>query len=160
MARPVLGAHGDSPVFDERIEPWPRCSTTPRLLPANDAPRLSLQYCNEMVENARRLSDAATISGALRRRAEQLAKMGENDQARADVDASLAAAQKIEDATVRARTIADGTLASVHVALHAAPSEAEASLRRVVDVYRDAHYELGLGTAYLYLAQSRVASGG
>ena len=129
------------------------------LATANDAPRLSLQYCNEMVENARRLSDAATISGALRRRAEQLAKMGENDQSRADVDTSLAAAQKIEDATVRARTIADGTLASVHVALHASPREAEASLRRVVDAYRDAHYELGLGTAYLYLAQSRVASG-
>ena len=71
----------------------------------------------------------------------------------------MAIAQQIENSTVRTRTIADVTLASAHVALRSSPAEAEPALRRVVDAYRGAHYELGLGTAYLYLAQSRVASG-
>lgn len=129
------------------------------LATANDAAHLSLRYFNELVQIAQRISDPSTTSVALKRRAEQLAKMGENDRARADVDAALAAAQQIENATLRTRAIADITLVSAHVALRSAPKEAETSLRRVVDVYRAAHYELGLGTAYLYLAQSRVASG-
>jgi CHAT domain-containing protein len=129
------------------------------LATANEAPRLSLRYCNVLVQIGDRLSDAATASVAFRRRAEQLLRMGESDQARADIDAAMTIAQKIENATVRTQTIADVTLASAHVALHSAPREAEPALRRVVDVYRGVHYEMGLGTAYLYLAQSRVASG-
>lgn len=126
---------------------------------ANDAPRLSLRYCNELIQVANRLSDPATTSAALSRRAEQLMRIGESNPARADIDAAMTGAQQIQNATIRARTIADVTLASAHIALRTAPAEAEPALRRVVDVYQGTQYELGLGTAYLYLAQSRVASG-
>jgi CHAT domain-containing protein len=129
------------------------------LATGGDAPRLSLRFCDELIRVARRLADAATISVALRRRAEQLARMGQNDRARSDIDAALAAAQQIEDTTVRRRGIALVTLVKSYIALRELPTEAEPALRRVVDEYKAINYEKELGTAYLYLAQARAALG-
>ncbi|HTE46189.1 MAG TPA: hypothetical protein VK636_13140, partial [Gemmatimonadaceae bacterium] len=124
-----------------------------------DAPRLSLRYCNELVRTANRLHDLTILGDALRRRVEQLGRMGENDLARADIRAAMDAARATKDTTARTRNIADVTLASAHITLRSSAREAEPDLRRVVDVYKATKYEKGLGTAYLYLAQSRVASG-
>ena len=41
------------------------------LATGNDAPRLSLRYCNEVIQIAQRLADPATITATLRRRAER-----------------------------------------------------------------------------------------
>ena len=129
------------------------------LATGSDAPRLSLRFCDELIRVARRLADAATISVALRRRAEQLARMGQNDRARSDIDGALTAAQQIEDTTLRRSGIALVTLVKSYIALHELPTEAEPALRRVVDEYKAIDYAKGLGTAYLYLAQSRAALG-
>lgn len=124
-----------------------------------DAPRLSLLYCNELIRTAKRLGDPTIISDALRHRIEQLGRMGEDDLARADIRVAMDASREMKDTTARTRNIADVTLASAHIALRSSSKETEPDLRRVVDVYKAANYEKGLGTAYLYLAQSRVASG-
>ena len=62
-------------------------------------------------------------------------KIGESGKARADIDAAMADAQQIQNVPLRTRTIADVTLASAHIALQSAPTEAEPALRRVVDAY-------------------------
>jgi CHAT domain-containing protein len=129
------------------------------LATGSHAPRLSLRFCDELTRVAKHLSDTAMISVAFRRRAEQLAKMGENERARADINAAMVAARQIGDTTFRTRGITDVTLVSGYIALRSSPKEAEPALRRVVDDYKAANYEKGLGTAYLYLAQSRAALG-
>jgi CHAT domain-containing protein len=125
----------------------------------NDAPRLSLRYCNELIQIAHHLGDPALTPVAFKCRAEQRAKFGETALARADIDSAIAAAQQIKDTTSRTRTIGDVTLASARIAVRSSPAQAEPALRRVVDLYNSTHYDRGLGTAYLYLAQSRVALG-
>jgi CHAT domain-containing protein len=133
--------------------------TIASLVTGNDAPRLSLRYRNELIQIARHVGDPAIITVALRRRAEQLAKMGEVAPARADIAGALAAAREIRDTTTKKRAIDIVTLVSAHMDVESSPREAEIALERVVDTYRTAHYERDLGTAYLYLAQSRVALG-
>ena len=113
------------------------------LATANDAPRLSLRYCNELIQIAHRLSDPATISVALRRRAEQLAKMGENDRG--------ARRHRLPRWRLRSRyAIRDGQSTSdrrrharerAHRRCARRPARRSPPFERVVDVYRAAHYE-------------------
>jgi CHAT domain-containing protein len=129
------------------------------LATANEAPRLSLRYGDELVRIARQISDTNRIAYALRRRAEQFARIGQADRARADIAAALDIAGHIANPAGREKLVADVTLSGAHIALRSAPTDAEAGLRRVVDEYKAVKYEKGLSEAYLYLAQSRAAAG-
>jgi CHAT domain-containing protein len=129
------------------------------LATANEAPRLSLRYCDESIRIARQMSEPRTLSYALRRRAELLTKMGQNTLARADIAAALDALQQDSNPVRPRGLIADVALASAHIALDSAPAQAETALVRVVEEYKAMKYEKGLSTAYLYLAQARAATG-
>jgi len=124
-----------------------------------EAPRLSLRYSDEVIRIARRLRKPDVIAAAFTLRAKQLAQMQESDLARAAVDSAFVAAQSTSDSNARATLLSDLTLVRGLVALRAAPAEAENALREVVAQYRASDYGRGLTSAYLYLAQSRVASG-
>lgn len=126
---------------------------------ADESPPLALRYCDETIRIALALKEPASISYALRRRAEQLATMGQTERARADIVAALDAVQQVTDTVSRANTMTDVMLAGAYVALRSAPAQAETALRRVIDEYRSKKYDKGLPSAYLYLAQSRAAAG-
>jgi CHAT domain-containing protein len=129
------------------------------LTTANGAPRLSLRYFDEAIRIARQLPASNTVAYGLRHRAELLATMGETDRASADMAAALNAAHRVADTAARTMLLADVTLTSAHIALRSAPSEAENSLRRVVDQFKAVKNDKGLSSAYLYLAQSRASLG-
>jgi len=129
------------------------------LAAANEAPRLSLRYCNESIRIARQMSEPRTLGYALRRRAELLATMGQTSLARADIAAALDAVQQDSNPIKPRGLIADIALASAHITLDSAPAQAETGLRQVVEEYRAMKYEKGLSSAYLYLAQARAAAG-
>jgi CHAT domain-containing protein len=126
---------------------------------ADESPRLALRYCDETIRIARSLKDPASISYALRRRAEQLATMGQIERARADIVAALDAVRHIADTASRTKPMSDVMLAGAYVALRSAPAQAETTLRRVIDEYRAKKFDKGLPSAYLYLAQSQAAAG-
>jgi len=126
---------------------------------ANDAPRLALRYCEQSISAAEKLpSSSTTLAYALRRKAELLAKLGQVDSARSAITASLSAAA-LTDSDTRPSLVAEITLSSEIIAAQLAPTGAEERLRGVVDEYVAMHYERGLPSAYLALAQARVAAG-
>lgn len=129
------------------------------LATANEAPRLSLRYCDESIRIARQMSDSGMLAYALRRRAERLAEIGQTELARADIAAAVALARRIADTVGRAPLVADVELSHAYIALRSAPAGAQTELRRVIDEYRAKKYQKGLAKAYLYLAQSRAAAG-
>jgi CHAT domain-containing protein len=129
------------------------------LATAGEAPRLSIRYCDELIRIARELSDPNTLAYALRRRAEQLERMGQTGRARDDIAAALEAARRVVDAAGREKLIADVTLIGSRLALRSSPAEAQAGLRRVIAEYETVKYDKGLSAAYLYLAQSRAGTG-
>jgi CHAT domain-containing protein len=125
------------------------------LATASESSRLSLRYCGELVRIARRMTDSTALTYALRHRAEVLAALGQTELADADIAGALDIAQRIRDT----KLIADVLLVGAHIAGARQPAKAEADLQRVIAEFRAVKYDIGLPTAYLYLAQSRVASG-
>lgn len=125
---------------------------------SRDAPRLSLRYLDQMVRQARSMGQPDAIASALTLRGSQLAQMHESSRARADVDSAIAAARLIPDSAFRATMLSDASLAHGLIALREAPKEAADLLEQVVEQYQRSDYRRGLTSAYLYLAQSRIAS--
>jgi len=126
---------------------------------ANEAPRLSLRYCDESVRIAGQVQDMGILTYALRRRADLLARIGQSKRAAADIAAAFAAANREPDSARRKGLIIDATLASARIKLRSDPAAAATDLRRVVEDYKATKYAKGLSSAYLYLAQSRAATG-
>jgi CHAT domain-containing protein len=124
---------------------------------ASDAPRLALRYSNEGIRLARQAHDSMNLLYALRNRAQVLANLGQRDLAAADITAGLDIARRSRRA--RELMVADLTLVGAHIRLASAPANAEAELREVIDEFRTSKVETGLSSAYLYLAQARIAAG-
>jgi CHAT domain-containing protein len=129
------------------------------LATGTEAPRLSLRYSDEAIRIARKLPHSDVIATAFKLRAEQLVQMRQFGLARAAVDSAFAAAELVSGPTARATLLSDATLVKGLVELRASPAEAEDALRKVVAEYRTSDYGRGLTSAYLYLAQSRIAAG-
>lgn len=129
------------------------------LATGDEAPRLSLRYSDEAIRAARTLPNPEVIATAFRLRAQQLANMKETALASAAVDSAFAAARLVSDSAIRTTLVSDATLARGLVAMRAAPAQAENALRDVIHEYRASDYGRGIMSAYLYLAQSRIASG-
>jgi CHAT domain-containing protein len=126
----------------------------------NDAPGLSLLYADEAIRLARRLTGPPGAY-TLRRRAELLARVSRTAEAKAVIQEALSAARgspQHESKSGR-KLIADIMLADAHITLYSAPADVEPKVHEVVDEYKAAEYEKGLSPAYLYLAQSRAATG-
>jgi CHAT domain-containing protein len=126
---------------------------------ANDAPRLSLRYCDESVRIAGQMQDIAILTYALRRRAELWAGIGQSKRAAADIAAAFNAANREPDSARRKALTTDLALSSARIKLSSEPTAASADLRSVIEVYKATKYAKGLSSAYLYLAQSRAATG-
>jgi CHAT domain-containing protein len=124
-----------------------------------EAPRLALRYSNEAVRIASRMSDSTTLTYALARRAEVLARLGQQEQANADISAALALARRVAKADGLEKLVADIKIVGAHITASSSPQRAEADLREVVGVYTAKKYARGLSSAYLYLAESRAGAG-
>jgi CHAT domain-containing protein len=148
-----------SPRFPESLMSLNAAYSSAAISTGSEAPRLALRYLDETIRIARQTRQADVLAVAFTLRARQLAQMRELDAARVAVDSALRAAESVTDRTARATLVADATLAGGLAAVHASPAEAEEALRRVVAQYQADDYGWGLPSAYLYLAQSRIATG-
>ena len=124
-----------------------------------DAPRLSLLYGEETIRSARALPRPSYLAAAYTWQAQRLAQLREPALAHRALDSALAAATRTSESQGRTLLLSDAALAQGLVTLRESPSSAESALQKVVDDYRATGYERGLATAFLLLAQSRVAAG-
>lgn len=148
-----------SPRFAESPMTLQAAYSSAAISTGTDAPRLALRYSDATIRIARETRQPDVLAVAFTIRARQLAQMREPVAARAAVDSALRAAGSVIDQQSRETLVSDATLAGALAALRASPAEAEEALRKVVAQYRADGYGRGLSSAYLYLAQSRIAAG-
>lgn len=124
-----------------------------------DAPRLSLRYGEETIRIARALMRPSFLAAAYTWQAQRLAQLREPALAQRALDSAFAAVTRTSERQGRTLFLSDAALAQGLVTLRESPSSAEGVLQKVVDDYRATDYKRELPTAFLLLAQARVATG-